>query len=240
MDTNTCIYCGSSGIIPVDEEHYLEQNLHILQCRQCRVMFTEMKQRMEADNTPLDYKPDFDVSDEEATLNAVWKQWDKSWSCHNLELLFQHKQPLKHPAEFMIYRGLWQVLYASYSCDILAPGKNFDHRYACEHLLAMLINNLRQIEYFLSSYTEEQRLRAMRRLYEALVRLREDEIYVRQATGDIEAFADSVYQQRLTAVITLAEQLEDMYDAGHGLDCLKMAGRLWHKCLGAGIGVTNV
>ena len=242
MNNDHCLYCGSSDIIPVDEEHYLEQNLHILQCRQCRVMFTELEQRMEADSTPLDYKPDFDVSDEEVTLDAVWKQWDELWH-HNLELLFQHKHPLKHPVEFMVYRDLWQVLDASYNYRLLTPDKkNYDHLYASEHLLAMLINNLRQIEYFLSSYTEEQRLRAMQRLYEALSGLRREKIFVGIFPGGPENrissqqndFATSIYQQRLDAIIALAEQLEDMYEAGHGPEYLKMAGRLWHKCTGTG------
>ena len=234
MNQDHCLYCGSSDIIPVDEEHYLEQNLHILQCRQCRVMFTELEQRLEADSTPLDYKPDFDVSDEDATLDAVWKQWNKSQS-HNLELLFQHKHPLKHPVEFMIYRDLWQVVDAANSYEILTPDKNYDHCYACEHLHSMLINNLRLLEYFLSTYTEEQRLCAMRRLYKALGWLRGLTIYVGRVKSDSRTeFAVATNQQRVTALTALAGQLEDIYEAGHDQEYLKMAGRLWNKCLGSG------
>lgn len=241
MNNDHCLYCGSSDIIPVDEEHYLEQNLHILQCRNCLAMFTELEQKLEADGTLPDYKPNFNTSDEEAVLDAVWKIWHSNeltlsthipgWE-HTLELLFLRKHPLKHPAEFMIYRDYWQICDALQHCNILQDTDNYDHFYTCTHLLSLLIINLQNIDYFLSAYSEEQHLRAMQRICGVLANLMGMTILTgRLDPKQINTFAVSIVQKRFDAITVLADQLEDLYSAGRNLEYLKMAARLWNSCM---------
>ena len=154
MDTNTCIYCGSSDIIPVDEEHSLEQSLHIMQCRNCKIMFTELEQRFEADRT----QPDCGVSREETTLETAEDLIEDGQYNRALELLGRHKYPLNHPLPFMICRDVCQAAGALENRHILGINKGFDCLPAGEALLDMLANNLRNMEYYLPKDDEEELL----------------------------------------------------------------------------------
>ena len=248
MYQDHCLYCGSSDIIPVDEEHYLEQNLHILQCQNCKIMFTELEQRMEADTTPLDYKPDFDVSDEEAVLEAVWKEWRHNtdtdlliirlskWN-RTLELLFQHKYPLHHPAEYIIFRDIWQICDALHCYNILKEAKNYDHVYACNLLLDLLINNLQNIDHYLYAYTEKQQMRALQRICCVTAYLQGQPIFIscKLDPKQIDYYTASIMQKRVDALRALAKQLEDLHNTSHGLEFLKMAGELWRKSMGSSL-----
>ena len=154
MNQDHCLYCGSSNITEVDEKQSPGQRLHILQCQQCQVMFTELEQRFEADRTPADCA----VSREETTLETAEDLIEDGQYNLALELLGRHKYPLNHPLMFMICRDVCQAAGALENRHILGINKGFDCLPAGETLLDMLANNLRNMEYYLPKDDEEELL----------------------------------------------------------------------------------
>lgn len=236
MHKEYCIYCGCSNIIHVDEDKWLEQNCHILQCQQCKVMFTELEQRLEDDHSVLDSPPGFDISDEEATLEAVqaaWRSRKDTKANQTLEWLSQHKYPLQHPIEFMIFRDVWQLRDALNSYSILDETKNYDHLYACSKLLDLLANNLQNIDYFLPSYSADKKNAMMHRLHDELILLPAQTIELEKIPAQLQdSFAQTIIQKRASALTACAEQAEYLYTSTHSLDYLKMAAQLLAQCLG--------
>ena len=154
MNQDHCLYCGSSNITEVDEKQSPGQRLHILQCQQCQVMFTELEQRFEADRTQADCA----VSSEETTLDKADDLIMDGQYNRALELLARHKYPLEHPLMFIIYRDVCQAAGALENRHILGINKGFDCLPAGEALLDLLANNLRNMEYYLPKDDEEELL----------------------------------------------------------------------------------
>ena len=236
ISDNHCIYCGSKNIIPVDDDKWLEQNCHILLCQNCHIMFTELEQKLEADRSSLDNQPDRSATDENTDLETIRKIINTSTEYYKwnltLELLFQHKYPLRHPIEFMIYRDIWQVRDAIGQYMILKDSKEYDHIYACGKLFDLLINNLENLDYYLQSYDEEQRFQTLKSLSEDMIKFYETAIFVgRIEDSHRDAFIHSILQKRAASLKMLADQLVYLQDTAHGIDYLKMAGNILTNCL---------
>ncbi len=153
MQRNHCIYCGSEDVILVNDSYLSKRNCQITQCRYCGIMFTELEQRFEAYSTPTDC----DVSQEEATLDTANDLIQDGQYNRALELLAQHKYPLKHILTFIIYRDVCQVASALEDQYILGINEDFDCIQASDILMGMLANNLRNMDYYLPDNDEEER-----------------------------------------------------------------------------------
>ena len=242
MNQEHCLYCGSTDIADHDDRSLPEHAETAMICRHCGCMFTDLEQRFENYYIPAKNKTKLppDEKAETASLKAVLKmltasenrQGTRVWNTA-LERLFRHGRPLKHPLEFMIYRDICQIGSAFQHIHILGECKNYDPLSDTALLLDVLLNNLRNMDYYLPDSDEEKRFAALRRLYEILLFFSGtpvDKGVVSEAQTN--GFLASCIQKRIAALRALAEYLHGLKETAHGFEYLKMALELLSRCLG--------
>ena len=224
-----CLYCGSSGILPVDKEHFLTQSLHIMQCPNCKIMFTELEQRLEADNTPPEGVSAPGAYDEEAALEEAWDLITDNRYNEALVELSRHKYPLANPLMFMIYRNVCQTVSALEDIHILGASKDFDCLPASAALLDLFAHNLRNIDYYLPADDEEERFFILDSISEAVdflcsgFKVVIDSPLPRQQQ---QMLLDSVLLKRNGLLEQFAVYLETLRNGSHGSDYQGMAQNL--------------
>ena len=240
MTVDYCIYCGSDSLSYLHEKQLVKHNCDIIHCQKCKLKFSDLERRLEADDRLLNTKPDFPIGDEDDTLASALKLMrEKKWS-EALFWLCRHHYPLTRVSEFVIYRGICQAAAALDGSIPLSMENNYDAEAACRLLSEALIDNIQRLSSCLPQSDEEKRFAALQSIFNAVMvfpytsvseEIIASTLRSRQLTPELEE-RQLKNRQQLQVLIAFADYLESLRDTAHDLEYCKMARAVYTACRG--------